>query len=80
MAYTDSEDYTNAQLLAHVRKAIAAVTLGGQAYTMPGGRSVTHANLKELRETADWLTAAVESETAGESGGGNVIVRFGEPL
>jgi hypothetical protein len=44
-------------LLEQVERAIGAVLEGGQSYTLPDGRTVTRANLAELRSLRDQLSA-----------------------
>ena len=53
-----------AELLEQVNKAIAAVLVGGQSYKI-GSRSLTRANITELRNLRDALAA----EAAAEDGG-----------
>lgn len=50
-----------AALLTEVNKAIAAVMVGGQSYKI-GSRSLTRANLTELRSLRADLTAQVEEQ------------------
>ena len=76
MSFEDAEAYTDAQLLAHVRKAILTVAIAGQSYTI-GGKTYTRANLKELRELRAELTDLIDTAT-DDSGGGIALVEFGE--
>ncbi|MGN0706588.1 MAG: peptidylprolyl isomerase [Faecalibacterium sp.] len=55
-------DYSDpAYLLAEVNKAIAAVMVGGQSYKI-GSRSLTRANITELRNLRADLAAQVENQ------------------
>ena len=74
---TNIQTFTNAELLKLVRLAIANVLVGGASYAI-NGRSFTRADLSELRKTEAELSDVVETELAGESGGGLALVRFGE--
>lgn len=70
------QTFTDAQLLVLYRNALAAVTVG-QSYSI-NGRSMTRADLPEIRETIDWLEARIQNAAATDSGGGIAIVQFGE--
>ena len=61
MPDTDISKYDTATLLAEVDKAIAAVMIGGQSYKI-GSRSLTRANLTELRALRSDLAAQVQQE------------------
>lgn len=54
--------YSAAEMLAEVNKAIVAITAGGQSYKI-GSRSLTRANITELRNLRDTLTAEVAATT-----------------
>lgn len=56
-------DYTSAQMLAEVNKAIQSILLGGQSYKI-GSRSLTRADLGLLRDMQNDLKAQVASEEA----------------
>ncbi len=56
-------DYTPAQMLAEVNKAIQSILLGGQSYKI-GSRSLTRADLGLLRDMQHDLQAQVASEEA----------------
>lgn len=56
-------DYTPAQMLAEVNKAIQSILLGGQSYKI-GSRSLTRADLGLLRDMQHDLQAQVSSEEA----------------
>ena len=59
---------TDAELLEFTRAAIAQITLHGQSYETRGGnvgRMLTRADLKALREQADWLEARIAAATGG---------------
>lgn len=55
------EILSNRELLSQVTKAISAIMLTGQSYSI-GSRSLTRANLTELRN----LKAELEAEIAAE--------------
>lgn len=63
-----------AGLLAEVNKAICAVMTGGQSYRI-GSRSLTRANLAELRALRDQL-AAEASGDAGSLVAGCAVAEF----
>lgn len=54
-------DYTPAQMLAEVNKAIQSILLGGQSYKI-GSRSLTRADLGLLRDMQHDLQAQVASD------------------
>lgn len=56
---------TDAELLEFTRAAIAQITLHGQAYTVRG-KTLTRADLPELREQLQWLESRINAD-AGES-------------
>jgi len=56
-------DYTPAQMLGEVNKAIQSILLGGQSYKI-GSRSLTRADLGLLRDMQHDLQAQVASEEA----------------
>jgi len=62
---------TDAELLEFTRAAIAQITLHGQAYG-ERGRTLTRADLKDLREQADWL----EKKIAAAAGSGGSKVNY----
>lgn len=67
------QNFTDAELLTLYRAALAAVATG-QSYSI-GGRSLTRADLKSIREMVEWL----EQRTNSEDNGGNIaLVRFGD--
>ncbi len=76
MAFADSESYTDAQLLAHTRKAIAAVTLGGKAVGF-GGQALTRADLPDLWDSVDRLEKRI-ADASPDSSGGIGLAGFGE--
>lgn len=68
MAFTPSNpigEGTDAEILVYVRAAIVKILTDGQAYTI-NGRSLTRADLPELRKQVDWLEARVDAD-AGTS-------------
>ena len=48
--------------LDDVLNAIVAISTGG-ATVRSGGREVTMANLKDLRDTADWLEKKIQAQS-----------------
>ncbi|MBR4544925.1 MAG: peptidylprolyl isomerase [Oscillibacter sp.] len=58
----DNSEYTVARRLLEVNKAIEAVLLGGQAVKI-GSRTVTRADLKQLRAMRDELEAQIAAAT-----------------
>lgn len=55
------EGYSNRELLVKVNEAIVAITTTGQSYTI-GSRSLTRANLTELRNMKKDLEAQIAAE------------------
>ena len=62
MAYNVT-DYTPAQMLTEVNKAIQAILIGGQSYKIRS-RALTRADLALLRDMQNDLKAQVASEEA----------------
>lgn len=58
----DISSYSAAEMLTEVNKAIVAITAGGQSYKI-GSRSLTRANITELRNLRDTLTAEIAATT-----------------
>lgn len=58
----DNSEYTVARRLLEVNKAIEAVLLGGQVVKI-GSRTVTRADLKQLRAMRDELEAQIAAAT-----------------
>lgn len=58
----DISSYSAAEMLAEVNKAIIAITAGGQSYKI-GSRSLTRANITELKNLRDTLTAEIAATT-----------------
>ena len=58
------ENMALAEQLAEVNKAISAVLVGGQSYTI-GSRSLTRADLKLLKEMREELEAQIRTDAAG---------------
>ena len=73
--------YTNQQLLDIWRGTLAQIGATGQAYSI-GNRSLTRANLREVRETINDLERKVAAESASPSsaGSGETKVYFKRPL
>lgn len=57
-----AQNYDAASLLSEVNKAIAAVAVGGQSYKI-GSRSLTRANITELKKLRAELTGQIAEET-----------------
>ena len=57
-----AEEYSAAQRLEEVNKAIQAVLLGGQSYKL-GSRSLTRADLSLLRQMRNELQAEISAES-----------------
>lgn len=68
---------TYSELLATFKSALNAVS-SGQSYTMQDGRSLTRADIAEIRRTIDWLETKVNSSDTSddETGTGFALVRF----
>lgn len=69
----DLPDYTDAQIVKMLKAAVVAVSTGQSVTVM--GRTVSRANLAELRETLEFFENRVN---AAEEGGGTALVQFGE--
>lgn len=67
---------TDSELLDSYKTALLTVA-GGQSYTI-NGRTLTRQNLKEIRETIDWLEERIGSGP-GDTSGGFVLVNFKQP-
>jgi hypothetical protein len=65
------------ELLEMYLQAIAAVATG-QSYNM-NGRSLTRADLAELRTTVEWLESRITAAN-GDGTGGTALVRFNNPI
>lgn len=64
-------------LLSKYKEALQAIAVGGQSYQI-GPRTLTRANLKEVRETIQWLEGMVSSES--DATGGLGLAAFGDPI
>ena len=65
---------TNSALLTLYLEALEAIATG-QSYTI-GGRSLSRANIREVRETIEWLEKRIRrSNPAADCD----VVRFGNP-
>ena len=60
----DPTNYSTQEMLNQVNAAIVAVTVGGQRYKI-GSRSLTRADLKQLYEMKNDLTAQLAAERSG---------------
>lgn len=66
---------TKRELKVQVEKAISAILLTGQTYSI-GSRSLTRANITELRKLLSELEAEIAAEEAGSPLLGNTYVGF----
>lgn len=71
------EGYSNSDLLVKVNEAIVAITTTGQSYTI-GSRSLTRANLTELRNMKKDLEAQIAAEANDSPLFGGCCVAFFE--
>lgn len=71
------EIMSNRELLSQVTKAISAIMLTGQSYSI-GSRSLTRANLTELRNLKAELEAEIAAEENNSTLFGNCTVAFFE--
>ena len=71
------EILSNRELLSQVTKAISAIMLTGQSYSI-GSRSLTRANLTELRNLKAELEAEIEADENNSPLFGNCTVAFFE--
>ena len=71
------EGYSNKDLLKKVNEAIVAITTTGQSYTI-GSRSLTRANLTELRNMKKDLEAQIAAEANDSPLFGGCYVAFFE--
>jgi len=71
------EGYSNKDLLKKVNEAIVAITTTGQSYTI-GSRSLTRANLTELRNMKKDLEAQIAAEANDSPLFGGCCVAFFE--
>lgn len=69
------EGYSNKDLLKKVNEAIVAITTTGQSYTI-GSRSLTRANLTELRNMKKDLEAQIAAEANDSPLFGGCCVAF----
>jgi hypothetical protein len=74
---TNVQTFTNAELLALTKKAIADILVAGQ-HKSDSGKMLTRADLKVLMDTKETLEAIVQDEGTGDNGGGLALVQFGE--
>jgi hypothetical protein len=70
--------YPWSQLKAAASVAIGTALMGGNSLTI-SGRVVARVTPEEARAIYDWACEMEALESAGTSGGGNVLVRFGQP-
>lgn len=72
-----TEGFSNRELLVKVKEAIVAITTTGQSYTI-GSRSLTRANLTELKNLMKDLEAQIAAEANDSPLFGNCCVAFFE--
>lgn len=82
MALTPTEidalpSYTAAQLLKVLERNIVEVLATGQSVGVTG-KQWQRADLEQLKKMRDDLKAEIAEAAAGENGGGNVLVQFGQ--
>lgn len=58
--YEAEHEYTDAELLALYREALARIPVSGQGYTI-AGRTFTMADLQHVREMVEWLEVRISS-------------------
>jgi len=75
-ALTADDEYTDSELLALCRQALARGYVAGQTIDLGKGRSLVFASLKDLREQIDWYEERI-ARAAAASGGGNSNVSGG---
>ena len=73
-----TQTFTAAELLALTEYRLASLLAGSQEYASMS-QTVRHVVYKDLCEQRDKLKAEIEAATAGEAGGGIVLVQFAEP-
>lgn len=71
------DNLTSAQLLVEVNNAISAILRTGQSYTI-GSRSLTRANITELRKLKSDLEAEIAAEENNDVLFGNTYAGFFE--
>ena len=69
--------YTSAQHLWMWQRASIELAASPKSYSL-NGRQLTRNDAEEIRAMIDYWQQQVTAEAAGESGNGNVLVRFGE--
>lgn len=75
--YSTTNDYTDEELLALYREALARISVSGQSYQaaiMGQTRTFTSADLREVREQIEWLEKRIERDEAAN--GGEIPVNF----
>ena len=69
-------DYTDAQILKLYRWALVNGAAGESRSI--NGRSITFPPIDKLTKTIEWLETRAQTSDSADSGGGNVLVQFGE--
>lgn len=67
---------TDATLLSLYQDALAAISYG-RSYTI-NGRTLTRENLRDVRETIDWLERRIARSSSKTGGAG--VVSFGDAV
>jgi hypothetical protein len=71
---TAAHDYSDQDLLALYREALAVITVKGQSYTI-SGRSFTMADIREIRQMVTHLESRI-SNSSPSAGPSHTTVRF----
>jgi hypothetical protein len=75
---TQLTDYAWADIAKAAKQAMLSAALGGASLTI-NGRIIQRITIDDARKLYELATQMVESDLAGESGGGNVLVQFKRP-
>jgi hypothetical protein len=70
-------DYSWADIAVAAKTAMVTSALGGNNLSI-NGRTIGRISIDEAIRLYDLASQMVASEAAGESGGGNILVRFGQ--
>ena len=73
--YEAGYTYTDAELLALYREALAAISVGGQQYRIDD-RWFTSADLPEVRDMITWLEQRINEANASSSLPANFVARM----
>lgn len=73
------QTFTDAEMLILVRNALVQLTIS-QATTI-NGRSITRAQIPQLKELHQWLEQRIQDDANSSQAGGNIaLAQFGEPV